>query len=83
VDRGRGGTEFGLDDDPNSDDPGLGELLVLLGVDDGLVDPENEDDEPVDGEADASSWSTLAKNCFASGVGNRAMDLPPNLRALV
>ena len=76
VDRGRGGTDFGLAvDDPEAEavadpdaneealpDPGFGELFVLLGVE-ALVD--------IEGVAPdlSSSLSTLARNALASGVG--------------
>jgi hypothetical protein len=68
---------------PAEADPGLGELFVLLGVEDGSVDEENVDDDALDaGEELASSASTLAMKASASGVGKRAMDLFANFFAL-
>lgn len=66
-------------------DPGLGELLVLLGVEelkeeDVEEDPAGEDEAGEEGED--SSWSILVKSALASGVGKSEMDLPTNLRAL-
>lgn len=86
VERGRGGTDSGRVRDPADDDPGLGELFVLLGVEDGSVDGEKVDDEEAldaGEDVDAASWvSTLERKAFASGVGKRAMDFVANFLAL-
>lgn len=86
VERGRGGTDSGRARDPADEDPGLGELFVLLGVEeDGSVDGEKVDEEALDAgeDVDAASWvSTLVRKAFASGVGKRAMDFVANFLAL-
>ena len=62
-------------------------------VEAGLAEEEAEGVEEGDGLApevdelfalpDPSSWSSLARNAVASGVGKRAMDLLPNFLAPV